>query len=189
MWSMRNPTDRISESLLLAGANVHATYGDSNDYDKGSTPLMMAASMGSVKIVKAIVAKGADVNAQTKHLGFTPIMEAVAGHASFNDEFGIGEYRVSSDKYRRVIEILQNAGADINTKDFFNDETALFLAVRNGDGEMIKILAKLGASFVIPNRDGQDVTSLATQLGEPQVLTALLELELGWYLADSTPTL
>ena len=173
MWSLRSGKDSISEKLLRAEANVHATYGG---YDAGHTALIMASAMGKVRMVSAMVEKGADVNARSEVLGTTPILLAVDGHSSFSNITGFGDHITDSDNYRQVIEILQNAGADIDAQNFFAKETGLFYAVRNGDGEMIKILAEAGANFAITNEDGEDIMSLATQLGEQQVIEAFIEL-------------
>src|SRR5882672_135464 len=66
-----NATAPVVEKLLAARANPNATQ------TSGLTPLMIATHTGSVAIVKALIAHGANVNASTVETHDTALMWAV----------------------------------------------------------------------------------------------------------------
>jgi ankyrin repeat protein len=97
--------------------------------DNGITPLIYAAQMGFFSIVKALVAKGANIQARDNN-GRTALMWA------------------SLHKYNTIIEYLVKNGADVNAIDLEGD-TPLFYArtghPEEGKQETVKLLEKLGA--------------------------------------------
>ena len=93
--------------------------------EKGNTPLHLAASLGDVAAVEALIDKGAGVNAKNKR-GATPLFQAV----------NLGNVDV-------VLMLLQQ-GADVNARTR-SDWTALHGAVAFGMKRIVVILIDHGA--------------------------------------------
>lgn len=131
MWeaSLRNH-EEISTSLALqrkhecdAMANVDST----EQMTDGSTALMWASSEGHLEIVRALLAAGADVNAERRD-GLTALIFA------------------STNGYFEIVQDLLTAGADVNARTRQFSNTALKVASRNGHQDVIQLLKKAGAA-------------------------------------------
>jgi ankyrin repeat protein len=127
-------------ALLLSGAVSAAAD------DLGATPLHDAVWLGQLETVRSLVAGGADVNARHLEGGSTPLHFAAAqGRAE-------------------IALLLIEHGADVNAATKYGD-TALAIAIRRADQEIMNILLGHGAAT-----DG--ALLLATQ---PATLALLLE--------------
>ena len=102
--------------LVEAGAEVDGTYWN------GVTPVMDAAYV-SVRILKYLTEKGADINARSGY-NDTPLMYAVWG------------------KNRECVEFLLSEGADASVVS--EGQTAYEMAIERADGESMKIFEKYG---------------------------------------------
>src|SRR5690606_40243982 len=80
------------QQLLDAGADPNAANAD------GQTPLMLAALTGSVDVARALVAKGADVDALEQWTGQNALMWA------------------SAYKHGEMTKFLIESGADVNRR-------------------------------------------------------------------------
>lgn len=108
-------------ALIDAGAEVNPRPNSGR-----LSPLFFAISpLGSVEMIKTLLAKGADVNFNAGH-GLTPIMVA------------------AMEGSPEVVRALAEAGADLNAKC---DEgaTALSLAKEAERDDLVRVLKKLGA--------------------------------------------
>ena len=108
------------EKLVAARAKPDAAE------TSGLTALMMAAHTGSLAVVRALLAHGANVNAATTETGDTALMWAIA------------------DRHTEIADALLDAHADVHvssTKGF----TPLMFAARNGDVVLAKKLVAHGA--------------------------------------------
>ncbi|HZS09081.1 MAG TPA: ankyrin repeat domain-containing protein [Blastocatellia bacterium] len=88
--------------------------------------LLVATRKSDVEKVKALLAKGADVNAKSPY-GATPLFFAC-------DRGNV-----------EVIKVLLEHGADVNTKDKFYGATPLGWALNKGKPEVIRLLVEKGA--------------------------------------------
>jgi len=91
-----------------------------------ANPLIEAAKSGDMEKVQALLAEGAEVNAKGSERGVTALMLAVA--------------RVHTD----TVKVLLAKGADVNAK-LTDGTTALILAEKKGQKELVRILKEAGA--------------------------------------------
>ena len=113
--------------------------------------LIVAARKSNVEAVKALLAKGADVNAKTEY-GATPLFFAC-------DRGNL-----------EVVKILIDAGADVNISDTFYKSTAVNWAVSKDHGAIVKLLLEKGA------RAKEPVMFAAVTQGKKTVVKSVLEL-------------
>ncbi len=105
----------ITVRMALAGAQLGSTARETN-----TSLLMLASAMGDRQVVKEVLAKGENVNAQNK-TGKSALMFA------------------ASEGHPKVVEILLKAGADPNLEDKDGD-TAAGLAKKQGHYDVVNIL-------------------------------------------------
>jgi len=111
--------------LLLAAWLLLAQAPAPADLDEA---LLTAARKGDLEQVKALLAKGANLEAKTRH-GVTPLYYAASrGHAD-------------------VLNYLIEKGANINVEDTFYKSNALDFAIQNGNTATAKILVEKGCKF------------------------------------------
>ena len=106
--AVENNNPALVQRLLGAGSNANAAQ------TSGMTPLMTAAHTGSVEIAKALIARGADVNAATVETGNTPLTWAVA------------------DRRPDVAQVLVENHSDVH-RSSVKGFTPLIYAAGNGD--------------------------------------------------------
>lgn len=149
-----------AELLLEAGANANVRSA------LGNTALMLAARpANSHRAVKALLSKGAEVNA-TNIGGATALMAAAAG----------GD--------RESVKLLLSRGAAVNASPaasqpgfiFGGGRSALMWAAFNGNTELAKQLLDAGAD---PNAEGTLGTALSQAAWADQSATARLLLDRG----------
>lgn len=118
---------------------------------KGRTPLMAAASRGSLKLLKILLDSGANID-DLDDDGKTALMYAVDNHPNITSE-------------------LMKRKADINVKTN-NGMTAFLLAVKNGDFFSMRLLAEGGVDVNQKNNKGEtalmimDRRPINTNVGE-----------------------
>ena len=133
------------KQYLSAGADVNEKAVNWN----GFTPLHLAASMkGNKEIVELLIAKGADVNANSES-GSTPL------HGANNGE---------------IVELLITKGSNVNARTGVG-QTPLLLAVIFGQKEIVKILVAKGAD--VHARDDAGVTPLDMSRNKPEIADLL----------------
>jgi ankyrin repeat protein len=151
MAALENNHTYIAYMLLSQNADVKLS--DEN----GLSPILIAASKKDVKMLGALIDRGAKVNdrtsspfdhnGETVFSGTTPLMAAV-----------------SNNRDENVLLLIQK-GADIKATAK-NGVNALIIASANGDEEMVKVLLKKGAD---PNNK---TTQAFTSKGQPVFLGA-----------------
>ena len=154
--------------LLARGANVKAHDG------AGVTALMNAALAGDFTSVRALVEKGADVNAEAtmfQDFGSTPLMAAAC---SANP--AIVGYLL--EKGAKVQTISNNSGEVKNGLLAMFKMTALMKAAPDNRGEMVQALLAAGAD--VKPRDVREMNALmlavATERADPKNVALLLKM-------------
>lgn len=117
--------------------------------------LTSAAYNGDLETVKALVANGADVNAQNDQ-GITALfMASYGGHIE-------------------VVKTLLSCGADVNTITTSGHDTPLIVASQNGFTDVVKELLKKRPDINAKNNRGATPLILASANGHTDVVKVLL---------------
>ncbi|MEW6140156.1 MAG: ankyrin repeat domain-containing protein [Thermodesulfobacteriota bacterium] len=146
--------DRLVEILLKHGAQVNVASKN------GMTALMKASVMGRVKAAEMLLDKGADVNARFPKNGRTALcmasevgsvavakllLERGADIDSADDEFGATPLMIAChNNHVPVVKLLLEKKANVNIQSK-KGGTALSVATRKGNTEIVKLLRKSGA--------------------------------------------
>ena len=118
-------------------------------------PIIDAAKIGNIEVVKLLLTKNVDVNIQNEE-GQTTLMEA------------------SQNGHTQIVELLLKKNADVNIQNK-KGVTALMLASQNGHAQVIKLLLKENADVNIQIEDGRTGLVLASQNGHTQIVELLLK--------------
>lgn len=129
-------SEAIVKLLLDKGANINQTE------ETGTTPLHFAAMAGNEKVVRLLLEKGAEV-AAVDRAGLSIMSKALKCY-----------YHHRTKRNLNVFKLLLENKADINAKDK-EGATALHLAVKHMDLEVVEILLASGASPSIKSKDGE----------------------------------
>jgi len=150
------------EPLLAHGADIDglgcerapihmAMTGDQKEMvqfliDKGAqgSPIHVAAYLGRLHQVQALLADGVSINAKDR-AGFRPLHSAVCGNQ------------------REVAEFLIQKGADINAQEWLGSTPLLHASYRRPD--MVELLIAKGAKVNLQNRVGQTPLHVAADRG------------------------
>jgi ankyrin repeat protein len=130
-----------NQQLFFRPANVR---GSTNT--RGSTPLIRAANMGDLELVKLLLEHGADATLYMADRQ-TPIHAVLAGRTAEKDA-------------QELIAVLHDAGTDVNSVALVNHieevrgGSALHFAVRKRYKEVIKQLASYGIDLNLKDQDG-----------------------------------
>ncbi len=146
----------VIEALLENGAKINAK--DKN----GKTALANAAHYGRFEILEVLIEKGANINMEDKE-GMTPLMYAAQAERTEEAELlikagaklnEVSEYTkdsaliiaISQDNShgRNIAKMLIEAGADVNIVNRY-DRTALYMALYEGEDEIVRMLLAKGA--------------------------------------------
>jgi ankyrin repeat protein len=139
----------IRENRIAALKGADLTVRDR----RGNTPLLYAASFGSVDAVRVLIAAGADVNARN---GFdiTPLI----GSAS------------NLEKVRLLVE----HGAEVNAKTKQGRTALMIAAACDGCSEVVKLLLAKGADAKVKDTGGATALALAADASDNESLRLLL---------------
>lgn len=120
------------------------------------TPLHYACGYGEIGMIRALLQKGADINARSPRLGMTPLMTACKQWA-----------------HSYVVTPLLDAGAEINARDF-DGRTALHHSIDPlMNVPLVELLLEKGADPSIPDRFGTTAILQARLLGFEETARAM----------------
>ena len=167
--------------LLDAGADPNTTSAD------GETALMTAARTGRVEAARALIVRGANVNAAETWMGETAVMWAAAeGHAAMVKllaEAGAAlDARASAQEFAKITF---NGSTMVSTPLPRGGMTALLLAAREGSVAGARALAEAGANLNVPDRDGTTPLVMAILNRHNDVAALLIEKGAQLDAADS----
>jgi cytohesin len=145
-----NASLRMVDALLNAGANPNIAQ------ESGMTPLLDAINVGKPELVKALISRGANVNAATTKTKLTPLMWAIG------------------DGHPEIATLLLEAGANVQavTTDGFS---ALTFAARTGNVEIGKTLVARGLPVNETGTDRVHALPYAALSGQDAFAIFLLE--------------
>ena len=194
---------RVVEYLLDKGANLKTATND------GATALHHAAECGDVDVLKLLVDKGADVDAQRKNPfgGQSPLASAVVfGHGaavryllSKGAKANIGDAGLSRAVFQGNVEIVKallEAGVEVKNRGnqafpgFGGFEPILALACfsYNADPQIVRMLLDRGADPASKSQQGRTPLELARERGYEDVARLLVQaIEKKQAAAKGTP--
>ena len=151
-WAAYLNDTETTAALIRSRADVNAA----NDY--GVTPLSLAARNGNATIIAQLLAADVDPNdpRQAINAGETPLMLAARTG------------RVDA------VEVMANAGADVDAQETWNGQSALMWAAAEGHVPVVETLIALGADIHARSNSGATPLLFATRKGSIGAVQALL---------------
>jgi uncharacterized protein len=170
-----NRQGALVERLLQSRANPNTALVS------GETALMTCARTGEAAGVKALLARGASVNAKEPGHDQTALMWAAAqGHPEAVDALlrGGADVHARSRSYIQTVtsEVTQRAGREeLNYDVPRGGSTAILFAARSGNAESARLLIAAGADVNDTLPDGASALVVAAHSGNSGVAKMLLE--------------
>lgn len=161
-----NLTNAIINNDMAGAEKILAAISDVNVRDtNGDYPLAIAAMYGNMKIIKALVAKGAKVD-----------LPSTNGNTALH-------FAVSAGMYDATVYLVEK-GAGVNVR---NDEgmTALYINSSQGDSKITIYLLKKGSDVNAVSGDGYAPIHRAAESGNLDVIKALVQYKADVELVNS----
>ena len=144
----------VVDELLQANAEVNGK--DSTD---GSTALLLGTARGHVHVVEKLLRAGADPNLRSDGLT-TPLMAAAKGPGASDQS--LEDVPASPE----LVQMLIDAGADLDAQDDMNEMSALMYASHAGSLKSVRLLVAAGASLDLRSAVGEDGQSYTAADGQ-----------------------
>merc|ERR1712111_89346 len=128
--------------------------GEFTDGD-GNTALILAGKKGHLDILRELLDRGANIEAQDKWQGNTALQYA------------------AQNNHLEVVKELLDRGANIEAQGKWQGNTALHYAARYNRLDVVKVLLDRGANVRTKNADGETALKLARQKGHTEIVRVL----------------
>lgn len=156
---IQNKSVPILKSILILVILLSLGSCDYSDDDQ----LFVSSGEGDVTRVKALLAKGADVNHRFQHLqrDFQPYETALMNAA----EHG----------HLKVVKVLVKAKADLEMQNTYTSETALYKAIKNKHVKVYKYLLKKKADPQIEETFGKTTLMIGIERNNLKLIKLLVK--------------
>lgn len=134
---------------------INAGFSSSSRNSKGVPMLCIAIRNSHIDVVRHLINSGADINAVSEDRHNTPLMDAAASG------------------FIESIKILVKEGSDLECQSK-NGQTALILAVGNGDEEISNYLLSVGADYEVKDALGMSAKGYATLFNKKDILINMI---------------
>lgn len=183
MAALGNGNLPVARSLLNAGASVHART------NYGATPLRFAVwgdSPGHVEMVRALLARGADVDAgyayqasslgearrRMESMGLAGSITADGPILGLRSAEGTALGDAAARGYAAVVQVLIEAGADVDARQI-GWRTPLMMAAMKGSVESVRLLLDAGADPSLTDVEDMSAVMHAQRRGHAAVVELL----------------
>jgi ankyrin repeat protein len=136
-------------NAIESGSDVNA-----KDAEKSLTALHMAAYNGHSETVKILIEHGATIDCRDTE-GKTPLLHACTG------------------AFAETVEILLNAGADVNARESTEGFTPLMMGAGLGQADVVRVLLQHDADKAMRDDDGDAATDHARKSGHAEIVKLL----------------
>ena len=191
-WAGQQNSPEVVQVLIDAGADI-----ETKD-EKGRSPLHKACTSGALDVVKMLVEAGANV-CVTDYVGETCLLVAAGnGHTETvrylvslkdvdvnhsGDNGFTALHWAGQGNYPEVVQLLIDAGADIETKDdegcsplLREGRSPLHVSSCSGKLAVMKVLVKAGADVCVTDNQGNTCLTLAAVYGHTKTVRYLVGL-------------
>ena len=173
----------VCQVFIDSGADIEITDED------GRTPLLKASSYGELAVVKMLVKAGAGVRVTDEdgdncltlaaYFGYVEIVrylvafpEVDVNHAE--EEGYTALHFAGQENQPAVVEVLIDAGADVEAIEDDRGRTPLLLASLSGALDCVKLLVRAGAGVCVTDNEGDTCLILAAYFGRIETVRYLL---------------
>jgi ankyrin repeat protein len=153
IWACNEGDVEFVKLLLSFGTNINAVAAKTK-----STPLIEASREGKAQVVQLLLEKGASVDAQDRYKS-TALHEAI---------------RKGHEELQNVVTMLLKAKANIDLPNI-SGETPLFLAVRNNNEDIARLLVQGNADVNLADNQNQTPLLIAAREGYNNMVEILLK--------------
>jgi ankyrin repeat protein len=164
MQEVNKAKDILSENQSASEINSDKYKKSYEDQDKDrdiDASLFSAIDARDLARVKKLVKDGANVNAQSKPVGETPLFRAI-----FKDA-------------QDIVKFLLDNGVSVNQKSKYTKKTILHMAAIYDHAEILKLLLEKGADFNLKDVDGKTPVDVAIKNNSLRSLKVLIDAGAG----------